>query len=211
MTYPESCRRKGSFRLGFDPLAKSMIRRPILSANRLHDRGELLAAHDADTSVGPHPQEPGPVGAAAHAVVAGAVGAAYDDGEFGDGRAGDGGDELGAVLGDAVALGGGADHEAGDVLEEDEGDAALGAQLDEVGALEGGGGEEDAVVGDDADLVAVDGGEAGDEGGAEVVFEFGEVGAVDDAGDDFADGDGLAEVGGCDAEELFWVVEGFER
>lgn len=112
------------------------------------------------------------------------------------------------MLGDAVALGLGADHEARDVLEEDERDAALGAELDEVGALLGRGGEEDAVVGDDADLVAVDGGEAGDEGLAEVALELGEVGAVDDAGDDLADGQRLAEVGGGDAEELLRVVEG---
>lgn len=177
-------------------------------ANSLHDGGELLAAHDTDAGVGPHPEEPGAVGAPAHAVVAGAVGAADDDGELGHVGAGDGRDELGAMLGDAVSLRGGADHEAGDVLQKDEGDAALGAELDEVGALDGGRGEEDAVVGDDADLVAVDGGEAGDEGGAKVALELGEFGAVDDTGNDLTDGDGLAEIGGCDAHELFWVVEG---
>ena len=112
------------------------------------------------------------------------------------------------MLGDALALGLGADHEARDVLEEDEGNAALGAELDEVGALLGGRREEDAVVGDDADLVAVDGGETRDEGGAEVALELGEVGAVDDAGDDLADGQRLAEVGGGDAQELLRVVEG---
>ncbi|KAH6605589.1 hypothetical protein Trco_004742 [Trichoderma cornu-damae] len=176
-------------------------------ADRLHDGGQLLAAHDADAGVGPHPEEARAVGAAAHAVVAGAVAAADDDGELGDVGAGDGGDELGAVLGDAVALRGGADHEARDVLQEDEGDAALGAQLDEVGALDGGRGEEDAVVGDDADPVAVDGGEARDEGGAKVALELGKVGAVDDAGDDLADGHGLAQVGGGDAEQLVGVVE----
>lgn len=112
------------------------------------------------------------------------------------------------MLGDAVALGLRADHEAGNVLEEDQGDAALGAELDEVGALDGRRGEEDAVVGDDADLVAVDGGEAGDEGGTEVVLELGELGAVDDAGDDFADGEGLSEVGGRNAEEFLRAVEG---
>lgn len=111
------------------------------------------------------------------------------------------------MLGDAVALRGRADHEAGDVLQEDEGDAALGAKLDEVGALDGGGGKEDAVVGDDADFLAVDGGEARDEGGAEVALELCKLGAVDDAGNDFAHGHGLAQVGGGDAEELVGVVE----
>ena len=45
-------------------------------------------------------------------------------------------------------------------MEEEEGDTALGAELDEVCAFEGGFGEEDAVVGEDADGVGVDAGEA---------------------------------------------------
>lgn len=53
-------------------------------------------------------------------------------------------------------LGLGADHEAGDVLEKEERGVALGAELDEVGALEGGGGKKDAVVGEDTNTVTVD-------------------------------------------------------
>lgn len=113
------------------------------------------------------------------------------------------------MLGDTFPLGLGADHEAGDVLEEDQGDAALGAEFDEVSTLLSGGGEEDAVVGDDADFVAVDRGEAGDERAAEVALELGEVAAVYYTRDDGAYGEGFAEVCGCDAEELGWVVEGF--
>ena len=92
-------------------------------------------------------------------VAAAAAGIAYD-GELRHLRARDRRDELGAVLGDAALLRVGADHEAADVLQEDERDAALRAELDEVRALEGGLGEEDAVVGEDADAVAVDAGEA---------------------------------------------------
>src|SRR3989475_7233835 len=44
--------------------------------------GRLLAAHDRDARVGPHPQEARRIGAAAHAVVARAEGAADDDGEL---------------------------------------------------------------------------------------------------------------------------------
>ena len=55
---------------------------------------------------------------------------------FGTLRAGNGRDHLGAVLGDALVLVSPAHHEAGDVLQEHERDAALGAQLDEMRALQ---------------------------------------------------------------------------
>jgi hypothetical protein len=47
------------------------------------------------------------------------------------------------------------DHEAGDVLQEEQRGSALVAELDELRALVGRVGEEDAVVGQDADGVAV--------------------------------------------------------
>ena len=81
---------------------------------------------------------------------------------FGTGR-GDGGDHLGAVLGDAAGLVFAADHEAGDVLQEDQRDVALAAQRDEVRAFERRLREEDAVVGEDPDRIAPDPGEAADE------------------------------------------------
>ena len=64
--------------------------------------------------------------------------------------------ELRAVARDAARLVLGADHEAGDVLKEDERDPPLAAELDEVRALLRGLGEEDAVVGEDPDRVALD-------------------------------------------------------
>jgi hypothetical protein len=70
---------------------------------------------------------------------------------FGTSRRRDAGDQLGAVLGDAAGLVLAADHEAGDVLQEHERDAALAAQLDEVRALQRDSREQDAVVGEDAD------------------------------------------------------------
>lgn len=60
---------------------------------------------------------------------------AHHDGELGHVRARHRGNELRAILGDAAFFGVGADHEAADVLEEEEGDAALGAELDEVSAF----------------------------------------------------------------------------
>ena len=79
-------------------------------------------------------------------------------------------------------------------------------------AFQGGFGEEDAVVGDDADGVVVDAREACHERFPIILLEFGELTAVDDAGDDFAGGDLLSKVGAYDAAEFFGIVEGlFER
>ena len=97
----------------------------------------------------------GSIRAAAHAVVAGTVAAADDHGELGHRRGGDRGHQLGAILGDAAGLVFPSDHEAGDVLQEHQRDAALAAQLDEVRALQRRFGEQDAVVGEDADRIAV--------------------------------------------------------
>ena len=68
----------------------------------------------------------------------------------------DGGDELRAVLGDAARLVVAADHEPGDVLQEQQRDAAAVAELDEVRGLQRGLAEQDPVVGDDPDRVAVE-------------------------------------------------------
>ena len=106
---------------------------------------------------------------------------------FGHDRARHGGDELGAVAGDAAVLVLAADHEAGDVLQEDQRDAALVAQLDEVGALERRLAEQDPVVGDDADLVPPDVGEAGHQRLAVELLELVEPAAVDDPADHLAD------------------------
>ena len=104
----------------------------------------------------PHPEEPSAICAPAHAIVARAVAPANDDGELGDVRACDGAHHLRAVLGDAALLRLRADHVPGDVHEEQEGDLALGAQLDEVRRFHGRLGEQDAVVCDNTDRVAMD-------------------------------------------------------
>jgi hypothetical protein len=108
------------------------------------------------------------------------------DGELRHGGGGDGGDHLRAVLGDAAGFVFAADHEAGDVLQEEERNAALAGELDEVRALLRAFGEQDAVVGEDGDRHAPDAREAGDERFAIELLELVELGAVDDAGDDFA-------------------------
>src|SRR3990167_7635466 len=87
-----------------------------------------------------------------------------------------------------------ADHEAGDVLQEDERDAALVRKLDEVGGLLGTLGEEDAVIGEDGDRHAVEPREAADKGFAIELLELVEVRTVHEAGDDFAGIVGLAHI-----------------
>ena len=97
------------------------------------------------------------------------------------------------------------DHEAGDVLQEHERDLALRAELDEVRAFLRRFGEQDAVVGDDADGIAPDPREPGDERRAVARLEFVELAAVDDARDHFAHVVGLLDVGADDAVDLVRV------
>src|SRR5690349_7225613 len=68
-----------------------------------HHRG-LLAAHHGDARVRPHPEETRRVGASAHAVIAGAIGAADHDGELGHRGGGHRRHELRAITGDAAGL-----------------------------------------------------------------------------------------------------------
>src|SRR5690606_31643922 len=173
--------------------------------------GGLFAAHHADARVGPHPQEAGTVGAAAHGVVAGAEAAADDHGELGHRRTGHGRDHLRPVLGDAGVLVLAADHEAGDVLQEHQWDAALVAQLDEVRALERALRKQDAVVGHDADRVAVQVGEAGDQGLAVARLELVELAAVDHARDHLAHVERAPRVLRHDAVQLARRVQRFDR
>ena len=104
-------------------------------------------------------------------------------------RACDRRDELCPVLGNATGLCIFAHHEAGNVLQKHERYVALTAELNEMRTFEGGLGEQDAIVRDDSDLLAINACEARDERGAIVTLELGELGAVDDAGDDFMSGD----------------------
>jgi hypothetical protein len=170
-----------------------VLGRPLLAprlepvaTDRCEHRSRLLAAHHRDAGVGPHPQEARVVGATAHAVVAGAERAADDDGELRNDAARHGGHQLRAVLGDPAVLVLAADHEAGDVLQEHQWDAALVAQLDEVRALQRRLAEQDPVVGDDADLATPDAREGADQGLAVQLLELVEPAAVDDPPDHLA-------------------------
>src|SRR4029453_17804857 len=141
------------------------------------------AAHHRDARVRPHPELPRLERAAAHRVVASAERAADHDGELRHLRVRHGHHHLCAVARDTALLVLLADHEARDVLEEDERHATLRAELDEVRALLGGLGEEHAVVRDDPDRIALDPREAADERLALQLLELREARAVDYAGD----------------------------
>src|SRR4030095_4270728 len=147
----------------------------------------------------------------AHRVVAGAEAAADDHGELRHVRTGDRGDHLRAVLGDAGLFVFLADHEAGDVLQEHQGNIALGAQSDEVRALERGLGEQYAVVRDNPDWIAIYMAEAADQGLAVARLEFLELRTVDDARDDLANVERPARVGRQGAVDVFDRVSWFAR
>lgn len=100
------------------------------------------------------------------------------------------------MFGDALGLIFAADHEARDVLQEDQRDLALAGQFDEVRTLHGGLGEQHAVVGQDGDRIAPDTGEAADQGRAVQRLELLELRAVDGAGNDLAHVIGGADVVG---------------
>ena len=137
------------------------------AAARGHDRerpGELLGAHDRGLRVRPEEEEARAVGAAAHAVVPGAVGAAHLERQVRHRAVRDRVHHQRAVLDDAALLVTLADHVARHVLDEDEGRVDLVRELDELRRLLRLLGEEHAlVVREDPDVVAVDAGPAGDE------------------------------------------------
>ena len=85
------------------------------------------------------------------------------------------------MLGDAAGFGIPADHETGDVLQEEQRDAALVAQFDEVRALLRRLAEQHAVVRDDADRMPVDVREPGDERRAVLGLELGELAGIDES------------------------------
>jgi hypothetical protein len=94
------------------------------------------------------------------------------------------------------------DHEAGDVLEEDERDAALAGELDEVRSLLRRLREEHALVGEDRDRIALDPREAADQRLAVQLLELVEARAVDDAADDGTCVELVAEVLGDEPVQL---------
>ena len=98
------------------------------------------------------------------------------------------------------------DHEAGDILQENQRYAALAGQFDEVDTLQGALGEQHAVVGQDGHRLSPDMGEAGDERRPVERLELVEAGSIDDACDHLAHLVGRAHVRRNDAVELIGIV-----
>src|SRR3546814_11216564 len=87
---------------------------------------------------------------------------------------------LGAMFGDALGLICSADHEAADVLEEEQGDAPLLRQFDEMRVLDRALAEQHAVVREDRDGNAPDMREAANQRAAVVRLELVKLAAVND-------------------------------
>ena len=129
---------------------KSARARRILGDDR-HHLGRLLAAHHRNPGVRPGKQEARPEGPPAHAVMAGAERAADLQGQLRHAGVGDRLDHLRAVLDDARGLGLDADEIAGGVLQKDDRQAGLAAELDELPRLARAGGIDRTVVADQPD------------------------------------------------------------
>ena len=178
-----------------------------VALDRGQHAGGLLAAHHRDARVRPHPQETRAVSAAAHAIVAGAERTADHHREFRHFGASHCGHHLGAVARDAAVLVLAADHETSDVLQENQRDSALCAELDEMCGLQRGLRKEDAVVGDDADRIAPDVREAADDRRPVARLELVKIRTIDDARNDFAHVERLLAVGRNHAVQLVGRIE----
>src|SRR5450830_2158355 len=103
-----------------------------VALDRGQHAGGLFATHHRDACIGPHPQKAWRKSASAHAIVTGAETAADDHRQLRHSGGGDGGDHLCTVARNALIFNLAADHEAGDVLQKNERDLALTAELDEM-------------------------------------------------------------------------------
>lgn len=179
----------------------------LLGSNGLHNLGKLLSTHDCGSRVGPCEEESGVVSTATHTVVTGTVGTTNDDSEPLNTRANDSVDELGTVLGNTTSLGLRSDHEARNVLEEDQRDITLLTELDEVGALQRRLRVQGTVVGKDANLVVVNGGETTDQRLTVLGLELGKSGTINDSSNDLSDIVGDSQVVTDNTAKLSRVVE----
>ena len=190
----------------FDLLGRGLRPLHAAEANVGKHRFGGVGSHRCDPAVGPGKEKARVEASAAHAVVASAVRTADEHRELRDSAVGHSSDHLGAILRDATDLGVTADHIAGGVLKEQQRDRPLVAQLDEVRGFQRVFGEDDAVVRDDADLVAPDPGEAHSDRGAPFGFELSELAGVDQPADDLARIERNLGVGVDDAEQVFCRV-----
>src|SRR5450830_1737941 len=143
-----------------------------IALDRGQHAGSLFATHDGNPCIGPHPQEARRECSAAHAVITGTETATDDHGQLRYCCGRDRSDHLRAIASDAFVFIFAADHEAGDVLQEDQWDLALTTELNEMGTLERRLRKQDAIVGDDANWHSHQMGKAAHQRGAIARLEF---------------------------------------
>src|SRR5690606_40695047 len=107
----------------------------IVAPDRRQDARCLFAAHHGNACVWPHPEKARSIGAPTHPIVPRAEAAADDHGEFRNGGGCHRRYHLGPVAGDAAGFILPPYPEARNILKEDQGNAPLRAELDEVGGL----------------------------------------------------------------------------
>jgi len=125
----------------------------------------LLATHDGHATVGPCPDKAWVVAAPAHGVVARPVRATHDYRKLRHGAVRNRVDHGRASFDDALLLIFAAHHKSGDVVQIEQRRARLIAKLNKLGGFVGAFGKEHAVVGEDANRVAIDMGVTTDERG----------------------------------------------
>src|SRR5690606_10856630 len=132
-------------------------------------------------------------------------------GELGNRRRSHSVDHLRTVLGNSGLFVFLSHHEADDVLQEYQRDAAPVAQLDEVRAFLRGFREQDAIVRDDADRVSVQVRETAHQGRTVQRLELLELRTIHQPRDNFPDVVGETEIARNDAVQLLGRIRGFCR
>src|SRR5215813_2616879 len=173
----------------------------------VHHAGELLSAHHGDAVVGPGEDESRVVGATAHGVIARAVTPADHQGDGGHGRIRDRVDQLRAAADDSLLFVTAPDHKTRYVLQEQQWDVLLVAEVNELRAFFGGFGNQHAVVAQNADQKAMNTRPAGNQCRAVFRLELLELRSVDDARDHLFDIERNADVGRSYAEQFVNRIE----
>lgn len=142
-----------------------------------------IGAHHGDLGSGPGVVHIAPQMLGAHHTIGAAVGLAQDHGHLGHGGLGEGEEQLGAVADDAAVLLAGAGHEAGHILQGEEGNVEAVAEAHEASALDAGvvvehSGHDLGLVGHDAHGAAIESGEAHHQVGGEGLVDLQEVAII---------------------------------
>mmetsp|Transcript_17054 Transcript_17054/g.33362 ORF Transcript_17054/g.33362 Transcript_17054/m.33362 type:complete len:254 (+) Transcript_17054:350-1111(+) len=181
----------------------------VILSNLSQDSTSLLSTHHGNLGIRPHEDHTRAIGTATHAIVTSTVGVADDAGNLGHVCTRDCSDKFSAILGDTFSLIFATNHESGDILQEDNGGAALAAKFHKVCSLEGRLRKENTIVGDNTNILALNFGKATNKGGAVVGFKFGKARAVNHAGNHLANVKTLTRISRKDSVHLVDIKERF--